>query len=77
MDDGPENIAGCQNADWVTGAVEDRNRTDLFIEHDMGDLADIRRRGGGQDPAAHCMGELVRDGRSRRIDGFQLMRIGQ
>ena len=77
MDDGPENIAGCQNADQVTGAVEDRNCTHVFIEHDVGDLADLRRRSGGQDPAAHYTGELVPGGRSRRIDGFQLMRIGQ
>ena len=77
VDDGPENIAGCQNADRVTGAVEDCNRIHVFIEHHAGDLADLRRRGGGQDPAAHHTGEFVPGGRSRRIDGFQLMRIGQ
>ena len=77
MEDGSENIAGCQNADQMTGAVEDRSRTYLFIEHDVGDLADLRRWSGGQDPAAHHTGELVPGGRSWRIDGFQLMRVGQ
>lgn len=77
MDDGSENIAGCQNADQMAGAIEDRNRTYLFIKHDVGDLADLRRRGGGQDPAAHYTGELVLGERSWRIDGFQLMRMGQ
>ncbi len=66
MDGGPENIAGCQNADQMTGAVEDRNRTYLFIEHDVGDLADLHRRSGGRDPAAHYTGELVLGERSRR-----------
>jgi hypothetical protein len=59
-----EDIAGCQNVDRVTGAVEDRDRIDLFIEHDLGDLADLRRRGGGQDPIAHHTGALVPGGRS-------------
>src|SRR6185503_17380498 len=44
VDDGPENIAGRQNADRVTGAVEDRNLVNVFIEHDVGDLADLCRR---------------------------------
>lgn len=77
MDDGPENIAGCQNADQVRGAVEDRNCTLMFIEHDLGDLADLRGRCGGQDPAAHFTGERVLGEWFRRIDGFQLMHMGQ
>lgn len=31
VDDGPENIAGCQNADQMTGAVEDRNSTYVLL----------------------------------------------
>jgi hypothetical protein len=77
VDDGPENIAGRQNADRVTGAVEDRNRVNVFIEHDVGDLADLCRRGRGQDPAVHHTGQFVFGRRSRRIDRFQLSRIGQ
>ena len=62
VDDGSENIAGCQHAYQLTGAIEDRNRPDLFIEHDMSDLSDLRRRSGGQDTAAHDAGKLVRGG---------------
>ena len=77
MDDGTENVAGCQNADRVTEVVDDRNRIDLFIEHGVGDLSDLSHRRGGQDLTAHDTCELVPRERSRRIDGFQLMRIGQ
>ena len=77
VDDSSENIAGCQNADQLTGAVEGRNRVHLFIEHDVGDLAYLCRRGGGQDPAVHHTGEFVLGRRSRRTNGFQFMRIGQ
>ena len=77
MDDGPENIAGCQNADQVTGASEDRICILVFIEHDVGDLAYFRGRSGGQDQAAHFTGEPVPGEWFRRIDGFQFMRMGQ
>ena len=76
MDDGTENIAGCQNADRVTGAVEDWNRINLFIDHGVGDLANLRHRSGRQDPAVHDTRELVLGEWSRRIAGFQLMRMG-
>jgi hypothetical protein len=76
VDEGPENIAGCQNANQLTGVVEDRNCTLLFIEHDVGNLADLRGRSGGQKPAAHFTGELVRGEWFQRIEGFQLMRMG-
>src|ERR1051325_6914565 len=61
----PENIAGCQNTDWMTGAVEDWNRIDVFIEHDVSDLADLSSRGRGQDPAIHYLSDLVSGGRPR------------
>ena len=49
MDDGTENVAGCQNADRVTEVVDDGNRIDLFIEHGVGDFTDLSHRSGGQD----------------------------
>ena len=48
MDDGTENVAGCQNADRVTEVVDDRTRIDLLIEHGVGDLPELRHRSGGQ-----------------------------
>jgi hypothetical protein len=75
--DGTENIGGCQNADRVTGVVENRNRVDLFIEHGVGDLSDLRHGSGGQDPAIHDTCKFAFGEWSRRIDGFQFMRVGQ
>ena len=59
VDDGSENIAGCQHANQLTGAIEDRNRPDLFIERDMSNLSDLCRRSCGQGTAAHDAGKLV------------------
>jgi hypothetical protein len=73
VDDGTENVAGCQNADRVTEVVDDRNRIDLFIEHGVGDLSDLSHRSGGQDLTAHDTCELVPGDGSRRTDRFQLM----
>lgn len=77
MDDGPKNIAGSQNADGVTGSVDNRNCTHMFIEHNVGDLADLCRRSSGKDVADHYTGEFVLGGWARLINRFQFMRIGQ
>lgn len=61
-DDGPENITGCQNADRVTSAVDDGYCTDMFVEHNPCDLADLRGRSGGEDTGAHHWSEFLSGG---------------